>query len=199
MARIDYFFSPNSPFTYLAGTRLEEVAGRHGASIAYKPFDIGALFARTGGTPLPERHPNRVAYRAQDLPRLAKKAGMAFNLKPAHMPANAAPASYAIIAAEKAGGGDTGRLVHAILRAGWAEEKDIAQDDVIRTCLEAAGFDPDLADRGMLSAAETYARNLEDAVAAGAFGAPFYVAASGQKFWGQDRLDDLEAHLAGEI
>ena len=45
--------------------------------------------------------------------------------------------------------------------------------------------------------AETYGRNLEQAVAAGAFGAPFYVVReTDQRFWGQDRLDFLDRHLA---
>ena len=33
MAHIDYFFSTLSPYAYLAGTRLEEVAAKHGATI----------------------------------------------------------------------------------------------------------------------------------------------------------------------
>ena len=49
----------------------------------------------------------------------------------------------------------------------------------------------------MLQGAETYARNLEDAVSAGAFGAPFYITDTDQRFWGQDRLDDLDRYLAG--
>ena len=60
MPQIDYFLSTISPFTYLAGARLEEVAAKHGATITYKPFDIGALFPRTGGTPLPQRHPSHM-------------------------------------------------------------------------------------------------------------------------------------------
>ncbi|GAB4283922.1 MAG: 2-hydroxychromene-2-carboxylate isomerase [Roseovarius sp.] len=199
MAHVDYYVSLLSPYAYLAGTRLEEIAARHGATISYKPFDITALFARTGGTPLKDRHPSRIAYRAQELPRQARKLGMPLNLSPAHWPTNPAPASYAVIAAQAAGGGDLGALVHGILRACWAEERDIAEDAVIRDCLAAAGFDPGLADRGLLSGAETYARNLEDAVAAGVFGAPFYVVDSGQKFWGQDRLEDLDRHLSGAL
>jgi len=31
------------------------------------------------------------------------------------------------------------------------------------------------------------------------FGAPFYIVDSGQMFWGQDRLDGLAAHLAGNL
>ena len=199
MAHIDYYFATLSPYTYLAGTRFEEVAAKHGATVTYKPLDIMALFSRTGGTPPKDRHPNRVEYRAQELPRQAKKLGMAFNLKPAHWPTNGAPSSYAFIAAQNAGGGDLGKLMHAICRAVWAEDKDIAQDAVVRTCLEEAGFDPGLADSGLLVGAETYAANLEEAVERGVFGSPFYITDSGQRFWGQDRIDDLDAHLSGTL
>ncbi|GGE59503.1 2-hydroxychromene-2-carboxylate isomerase [Actibacterium pelagium] len=199
MAQIDYYFSTVSPFTYLAGNRLEEIAAKHGATITYKPIDLMALFPRTGGVPLPERHPNRNDYRAQDLPRLAKVSGLPFNLKPMYWPANAAPSSYAIIAAQKAGGGDVGALVQGILRAVWAEERDIADDATIGACLEAAGFDPSLAFSGMLVGAETYAANLEEAVNKGVFGSPFYITDDDQRFWGQDRLDHLDLHLAGEL
>ena len=124
---------------------------------------------------------------------------MPFNLKPAHWPTNPAPSSYALIAAQKEDGGEVGALAHAFTRACWAEERDIAQDEVIRDVLEANGFDPALADRGMMSAADEYARNLEDAVAAGAFGAPFYVVDGSELFWGQDRLDDLDLFLSGKL
>ena len=195
MANIDYYFASVSPYTYLAGTRLEAIAKKHAAVINYKPLDIVALFARTGGIHPKERHPTRQDYRLQELRRQSAKAGMALNLKPAFWPANTAPSSYAIIAAQNAGGGDLGGLVHAITAACWAQDLDIADEGVIRGCLSAAGFDPELVNSGMLQGADTYARNLEDAVAAGAFGAPFYITDTGERFWGQDRLDDLDWHL----
>ncbi len=195
MRVIDYYFATLSPYTYLAGTRLEAIAARHDCGINYKPLDLLALFARTGGTPPKDRHISRQEHRAQELLRQAKKAALPFNLKPAFWPANMAPSSYAVIAAQAAGGGDMGRLVHAILRACWAEEKNIAEDAVIRASLEEAGFDPSLADSGLLMGAEAYAQNLEDAVNAGVFGAPFYIAPGDQRFWGQDRLEDLDAYL----
>ncbi|MGR3495486.1 DsbA family protein [Citreimonas sp.] len=199
MAHIDYFFATLSPFSYLAGTRLEDIAAKHGASLTYKPLDVIALFGRTGGTPPKDRHPSRQEYRAQDLARQAKKHGLPINIRPAHWPTNPAPSSYAIIAAQKAGGGDLGQLVHGFLRACWADEKDVAEDSVIRECLQAAGFDPKLADSGLLDGAETYARNLEEAADRGVFGAPFYITDDDQRFWGNDRLDDLDLHLAGKI
>jgi 2-hydroxychromene-2-carboxylate isomerase len=197
LAHIDYFFSTVSPYSYLAGTRLEQIAARHGSSIAYKPLDITALYARTGGVALKDRHENRKAYRLQELRRQAAKAGMPINLQPMYWPVNGAPSAYAIIAAAKEGGGDLGALSHGLLRACWAEEKNIAEDETIRACLTAAGFDPGLADKGMFTAADQYERNLEEAVARGAFGAPFYIVAdTDERFWGQDRLEDLDAYLA---
>ncbi|WP_425051644.1 2-hydroxychromene-2-carboxylate isomerase [Psychromarinibacter sp. S121] len=199
MPHIDYYFSTISPFSYLAGTRMEEIAGKHGVSVTYKPYDLMAAFPRTGGTPPAERFEGRLVYRLQLLARTAKKLGMPINLKPAHFPTNAAPSSYAIIAAQSAGGGDMAALTHGILRACWAEEKDIAQDDVIRDCLSAAGFDPSLADSGLLAGAETYATNLEDAVSHGVFGSPFYITDGDERFWGQDSLEDLDLHLSGKL
>ena len=197
MAHIDYYLATISPWCYLAGTRLEEIAARHGASVTYKPLDVLQLFDRTGGVGPAKRHPSRQEYRNQEIPRWAEHLGMEMNLKPAHWPVNMAPSSYAIIAAQKAGGGDPGGLVHAILRACWVEERDISDDAVIRDLLAAHGFDAGLADSGLLVGAETYARNLEEAVAAGVFGTPFYVVReTGQRFWGQDRLDFLDRHLA---
>ena len=200
MPHIDYYCSTLSPYTYLGGTRLEKIAEAAGATIRYKPLDIMALFSRTGGTPPKDRHPARQDYRLQELRRQFAKAGLPLNLRPAYWPTNGAPAAYALIAAQESGAdGDLGRLMHGFGKAVWAEEKNIAEDAVIRETLEAAGFDPGLADRGLMSGAEIYAANLEDAVNAGVFGAPFYVTDTDERFWGQDRLDDLEAHLAGTL
>ncbi|WP_425038049.1 2-hydroxychromene-2-carboxylate isomerase [Primorskyibacter sp. S187A] len=199
MAHIDYYFATISPYTYLAGMRMEEVAAKHGATITYKPVDLITLFGRTGGTPPKDRHISRQEWRAQELVRQAKKLGMPFNLKPAHWPTNMAPSSYALIAAQKAGGGDLGKLVFAFTRSCWAVEKDIAQDDVIRACLEEAGFDPDLADTGMLAGADEYAANLEEAANRGVFGAPFYITDDDQRLWGQDRIEDLDLILSGKL
>ena len=86
MPHIDYYFATISPYTYLSGTRPAEVAKRHGATITYKPLDIMALFARTGGTAPKDRHPNRAAYRLQDMARRAKLLGKPLNPQPMFFP-----------------------------------------------------------------------------------------------------------------
>jgi 2-hydroxychromene-2-carboxylate isomerase len=191
MPAIDLYFSTISPYTYLALPRFAALAGEYGLSVTWKPLDIVALYGRTGGTLPAERHPSRQAYRLADLARQAKRAGLPINVSPAFFPTNPAPSSYAIIAAQKAGGGDMFALVEAVLRACWAEEKNIAEDAVIKAALAEAGFDPTLADSGLFTGADIYGRNLEDAVQAGVFGAPSFVTDDGALFWGQDRLDDL--------
>ncbi|MCL4189182.1 MAG: 2-hydroxychromene-2-carboxylate isomerase [Rhodobacteraceae bacterium] len=195
MARIDYFFSTVSPWVYLSGRRLEGIAASHGATVAFRPVDPGALFARTGGLPVNERHPSRQAYRLQELRRWSAHLGTPLNLRPRHFPVNPAPSAYAVIAADRAGGGDLVGLIHGFSRAVWAEERDIADDAVVRDILAAHGHDPGLADRGLLVGAETYASNLEEAVARGVFGVPFCIVGD-ECFWGQDRLDFLDRHLA---
>lgn len=200
MAHIDYFFSVFSPWTYLAGDRLERIAATHGASITYKPLDLLALFDRTGGVRPAVRHPSRMAYRDQELARWAQHLGMEMLPKPRIYPPNAAPGSYAVIAAQaeaaKGGGGDVGALVRAILRALWVEDRNIGEDDVLREKLAETGFDPNLVTTGLFTGAMAYERNLEEAVERGVFGAPFYIVReTDQRFWGQDRLDFLDAHL----
>jgi len=65
--------------------------------------------------------------------------------------------------------------------------------------LGAAGFDGDLADKDMLGAAEQYSKNTEEAVASGVFGSPFYITDTDKRFWGQDRLEDLDLILSGAL
>lgn len=199
MAHIDYYLSTISPNCYLAAARPGEIAAKHGATITYKPLDIMGLFSRTGGTPPGQRHVSRQEYRLIEIERSAKLAGLPVNVKPAHWPTNPAPSSYALIAAQNADGGDLAALAAGIMRACWAEEKDIAEDDVVKACLDAAGFDPALAESGLLSGAETYAANLEEAVNVGVFGAPFFMTDDGGRFWGMDRLDQLDKHLGGTL
>lgn len=195
MLQIDYYLNPLSPYVHLSGTRPARIAAAHGATLVYKPVDPPALFARTGGQVLADRHDSRKSYRLQELRRQAAKAGRPMHLKPQHWPTNAAPACYAIIAAQDAGGGDLAGLIHALTTACWEEQRDIADDAVIAACLSAHGFSPTLTMTGLMTGADTYARNLDQAVQAGVFGVPFFVVGE-ERFWGQDRLDDLEAYVA---
>ena len=194
MAHIDYFMITLSPFCYLAGDELEQIAEKHGATIAYKPVNLLQIFAATGGIVPADRHPARQAYRMQELTRVAKAKGLPINLKPAFFPSNPVPSCYSVINAQNSGGGDVAGLCQSFLRACWAEEKDVAEDIVLRACLTENGFDSDLVNSGLLSGAVVFERNTEEAIKKGVFGAPTYVVGD-QIFWGQDRLSYLDEYL----
>jgi 2-hydroxychromene-2-carboxylate isomerase len=195
VTEIDYYLSPLSPYAYFAGLDLEAAAARHGARISYKPVQLMRIFAEVGTPQIADRHPSRQKYRLADIARVARARGMPVNPTPRHFPTNPVPASAAIISAQASGTGDVGRLVHAFLTAVWAEERDIADGEVVRDVLQQSGFDPDLADRGLLTAVETLERNTDEALRRSVFGVPSYVVAD-EVFWGQDRLPLLDAHLA---
>ena len=195
MAHIDYYMFTLSPFTYLAGNELEQIAARHGATINYKPFQLMQVFERTGGTAPKDRHISRQIYRDQELPRIAKHNNMDITVKPAFWPTNPAPSCYAIIAAQAVGGGNVGELCQSILRACWLEDKDISDDKVIKDALISNGFDASITESGLLEGAETFSRNTEDAIQANVFGSPSYIVGN-QVFFGQDRLEYLNAYLA---
>ena len=195
MAHIDYYMFTLSPFTYLGGNELEQIAARHGATINYKPFQLMQVFKRTGGAAPKDRHISRQIYRAQELPRIAKHNNMDITEKPSFWPTNPAPSCYAIITAQAVGGGNIGGLCQSILRACWLEDKDIADDNVIKDALISNGFDASITESGLLEGAETFSRNTEDAIHANVFGAPSYVVGD-QVFFGQDRLEYLNTYLA---
>jgi len=195
-SHIDYFFSLNSPWTYLGAQRFEAMVKRHGATVAVMPVDFGQVFPQSGGLPLAKRAPQRQAYRLVELQRWRDHLGVPLNLKPAFFPANENLAARLVVAAREARQDAMG-LAHAVLRALWAEERNTGDPETLRAIMAARGLPAD----SLFAAAESEAikANLQagtdGALAAQVFGAPSYVL-NGEIFWGQDRLDFLDRALA---
>lgn len=183
-ATIDYYFSPISPFTYLAGDDLERNAP---AGVRYHPVDLGLVFAETGGIPLGQRSKQRLDYRMAELHRIAAKRDKQINFHPAHFPVDPKPATKLLLAARNADA-DIAGLLHALLAAVWKEERNISDAETLAAILSEQNLPASL-----LSDAAGLDQQLEDetrqAIANGVFGFPFYIV-NGEPFWGQDRLDD---------
>ena len=88
-------------------------------------------------------------------------------------------------------------LSHAILRALWAEERDIADADVRRQIADENGYDGAalVAAERTSRVQELYQAYSDEALALGVFGAPSYVL-DGVIYWGQDRLGFVDRALA---
>ncbi|WP_300295355.1 2-hydroxychromene-2-carboxylate isomerase [Ferrovibrio sp.] len=194
--RIDYYVFLASPWAYLGSQRLTEIAKRHGAEMRIIPMAAAEVFPVSGGLPLAKRAPQRQAYRIVELKRWRDFLGMPLNLQPQFFPMNENLAARLVIAARDAGLDAVG-LAHAMMRAVWAEDRNIAEPEVLEEILTECGMDP----AKLFAAAETdgikaeYARGTQQAVEANVFGAPSYVI-DGEIFWGQDRLDFVERRLA---
>jgi 2-hydroxychromene-2-carboxylate isomerase len=178
-----------------------DIARRHHARLILKPYDFQKVVPITGGIPIRTRPEARRTYHALELDRWRKYLGMPMVLEPKFYPQvvtdpdwNKRPGWMVIAAQER--GLDAPRLSHAILRALWAEERDVADAKVRIAIADENGLPG-----AELHAAETsaavqaiYARNSDEAIALGVFGAPTLVL-DGERFWGQDRLDFLDRAL----
>ena len=99
-------------------------------------------------------------------------------------------AGWMVIAAQLEGH-DAFALSHALLRALWAEDRDITSADVRIAIADENGYDGARL-HALETAAETqaaYAEYTKEAAEKGVFGAPTVVFPDGERFWGQDRLD----------
>lgn len=195
---ITYYLSLVSPWTYLGHERLGEIATHHGATIDYVPVSVSGIFPRTGGLPLPKRAPERQAYRLVELKRWQSVLGVPLTVEPKHFPTDDRPAARLALTA-KAQGHDIAKLTLAILRACWAEERDIADLATLREIANACGLDgQELLDKSETQGQQRLDAACEQAIAAGCFGVPWYDV-EGEPFWGQDRLALVEKKLSGEL
>lgn len=190
MAELEIFYDFVSPYSYLASTRVEAVAARAGATLRWRPFLLGAVLKATGNrapleTPAKERH------MWIDLARWARRLGVPL-VHPPVFPAPPILALRSALAAEA-----LGKLVpftHALYRAYWGEGRDLSQPEVISAAAAAAGLDG----AAVLAAApgfkEALARQTQEAIDRGAFGAPALFVGQ-ELFVGNDRLDFVEEAL----
>ena len=194
---IEYYFAPQSPWTYLGHQRLQDIAAAAGARIELLPADYGRIFPISGGLPLPKRAPQRQAYRLVDLARFSQHLGLPLNLQPKHFPVPADDAARLIIAVQQHDGTAAAlAFTGALMRAVWVEERHIADSTTLAALLAENGLGAQRLDESRAAAAQqAYDANTERAIALGVFGAPTYVV-HGELFWGQDRLDYLQRRLA---
>jgi len=89
------------------------------------------------------------------------------------------------------------RLAGALLRAIWAEDRDISDAATIAAIASEQGLDAEALAAAALSpdVAARYDALTQEAIERQIFGAPTFVYRE-ELFWGQDRLDFLDRALA---
>lgn len=189
---IDFYFDLSSPYSYLAATQLDAIANRHGATIAWKPLVLAAVFKAQGNV-MPAVCVPKAQYMVKDLARWAEHYGVSFQMS-SHFPLPTIRGMRLIIAAESSG--RSGELAKRLFAGMWERALDISSDAVLRTLVSECGLSAD----ELMAATETSAVKdklrayTDEAISRGVFGAPAMIV-DGELFWGNDRLHFLEKQL----
>ena len=193
---IDYYFTPQSPWTYLGHERFARIARDAGRAVRLLPTDFSRVFAISGGLPLGQRAPQRQAYRLVELQRFSEHLQLPLHLKPAFFPVSGDAAARLIIAVQQHDGFEAAmQLGSAIFSSVWVHQRNIADEVVLASLLSGCGLDAARLAQSHSQAVQTqYDANTQQAMDNSIFGAPSYVL-GGEIFWGQDRLDFLQRKL----
>jgi len=194
-AAIDFYFDFSSPYGYLASTRIDAIAAKHGRSVNWHPVLLGAVFRITGSTPLASI-PLKGEYSARDMARCARLLGVPFKL-PSKFPLPTQAAARLTVWAQQPDPVHAKHLAAALYRAYFAEDRDISNPEVCADVARACGYDRALALAGLndQSVKDRLKAEMDEAVARKVFGSPYFIV-DGEPFWGADRLDQVERWMA---
>lgn len=191
---IDFWADPISPYVYIAWHRLQALrARRPEVTITVRPILFAALLAHTGQLG-PAEIPSKRVFTFKDVWRRCAEHQIPVQGPRTH-PFNPLLALRSVTAAAEA---DRERALGAVLAAGWAHGHDLADPAAISDALTAAGLDGP----ALVAAAsdpiikQALVDATKQAIDRGVFGVPTFGVAD-ELVWGQDRIGDVEAILAG--
>jgi 2-hydroxychromene-2-carboxylate isomerase len=188
-ATVDFWFDFASTYSYPAMMRIGAAAQAAGLAVRLRPFLLGPIFKAQGWTTSPfSVYPVKGAYMWRDLERLCADLGLPFR-RPDPFPQNSLLAARVALVGLADGWSED--FARAVFRAEFGEGRNIADSTVLGDILTALRVDP----QAPLAAAQSDAvkgrlrSETEAAQARGIFGAPSFVTADGELFWGNDRLE----------
>ncbi len=189
-APIDFYFEFASPYGYFAALRIDAIAARHGRSVTWRPFMLGAIMKTTGARPLPLT-PLRDRYFFHDVRRIGRAYGIEIKFAE-DLPLNGLAAARAFYWLADNDDALAKRFALAVYHAHFCEGRDVGTPDAVADV--AAELGVAALDLTAAIARPDIKRRLIDATQRaeerGVFGSPFFMV-DGEPFFGQDRLDDV--------
>jgi 2-hydroxychromene-2-carboxylate isomerase len=195
---IDFYFDFSSPYSYIASEWVEAVAARHGRAVNWHAILLGVTF-QAAELKSPVAHPIKREYSLRDFARSARFAGLPYTM-PAKFPIptqNAARIFWWLY--DSASPERAVAWAHAGLRAVFTRGVDLSDVAALGALAGASGLDAAAAQVAYTDPLwkDRLKRENDAAIAAGVFGAPFFVV-DGEPFWGNDRRAQIEQWLSGQ-
>ena len=147
LSPIEFWFDFASGYAYFAALEIEALAQRHGRSVLWRPFTLGAVFKVTGAQGL-SRTPLKGDYARHDWQRLARLRGVAFKLPERH-PKVGLPAIRAFYHVERTDPDAAARLAKQIIVGYFRDELDTDDPNAIARQASLLGLDHDAVLKGM--------------------------------------------------
>jgi 2-hydroxychromene-2-carboxylate isomerase len=192
---IEFYFDFISPYGYLAATRIDALAARHGRTVEWHPFLVGVTVMRVMGMkPLMET-PLKSDYLLVDRPRMAKLLGVPLTI-PDLEGINSLAAGRAYYWQKERDPALARALATRLLHRLWVEGRDITGADDVAEEAQTLGIDGNALKAAI---AEPRVKSLlneavDRAIARKVFGSPFFIV-DGEPVWGVDRLWMIEHWL----
>ena len=194
-APIDFYFDFASPYGYFASESIDELARKHDRSVMWHAIVLDANFQSLDRIRIPASV-MRSDYVRRDTERLAAYLGTAFKTPTLHS-VHTEQAARAFQWLNDRNPVQARDFANAVFRAYFVEDRNIADTEVLTAIANACGLDSEEFAAAMNDPG-TRARlkaEIDLAEARGVFGSPFYIV-EGERFWGSDRLPQLERWLA---
>ncbi len=186
---VDFWFEFASSYSYPAAVRIAPLAAASGVSVRWRPFLLGPIFKAQGWDKSPfNLYPAKGRYVWRDLQRICDALSLPF-VQPSVFPQNTLLAArVAMVGLAQDWGEDFCRAVYA---AEFGEGRNVGEPGSIAAVLRSIGQDAEaVMQQAQGEAIKSALRALtEDAQRLGIFGAPSFVTADGELFWGNDRLE----------
>ena len=186
-ARIDFFFSFRSPYSYLAAPRAFALRDRFDVEVEYR----GVIPMAMRGQSVPRA---KSLHTLRDVAREAERLHMPFGRL--HDPIGKGAIRCLLVAEHARDVRREREFVLGASRGIWSEAMDVARDKPLRELCERAGLRWDECAAALDDpAARARVEASTDALAElGHWGVPVLVL-DGELFWGQDRIEDVERAL----
>ncbi len=187
MPRLDFWYEFASTYSYPAAIRIGTLAQARGVDVRWRPFLLGPIFADQGWRNSPFNiYPAKGRYMWRDLERICADRGLPFR-RPDSFPQNSLLAARVATALAGEARADFSRAVY---RAEFAEGRSIDDRALIERLLADLGLPAEALQRASSDAVKTAVKaSVDEAKRLGIFGAPSFVAADNELFWGDDRLE----------